>query len=1107
MENKWNFMGKSKKLNLRKFLIRMSVIIISLVVIGVSLFEYMQTTVAGVTSKPDVLVWRYRGTANDANTSTTVINTALSTNYNVTITNTQPTLDQANSYDALIVSMGKTTFGTALTNDEKDFLYDYLNGSGNRGHLIIEGEQLVAGHTAAAHNVFRSGVLKIRSYSNSTATNSSIQIVNNRHPVTSGLSRSFFTYSTSQAMRAVNPMATRLGQWQSGNNPDTVLSIWEGARRKRLVFIGFSLASWSGGTTRDGLINNAVKWVTDFTEVKLDPVVPVAPANVAPGAIGVKMGVLKFASYANASNDNLNTITSFSVYETGSAAVSSIGTLRLYNSDASGNPTGNPLSSTVFANGKATFKNMNLQVGINDRYCVMTLDVNSPADEGRAIKLQLTGASGFATKEGGRVKITGTEETGTTLIDNITPPGVPTQVYTTNLTTGTTLRVAWKPRTEWDMAGYKIYRAVDSGSGVGAYSYLTSTTVPYLNDTGLTEFNRYYYKITAYDIANKESEESHEALGIPNRRPNATSGLVASDPGTGHKVNLTWNALVGEPLDPFYDNTPDIAGYDLYATTTSGVYGKVNEKPITGTSYTHLGIKDGVKYFYKIVAIDRYGLESVMSGSSVSVIPTDSTPPKIVSIYPVEGQDYVERDVIIRVKLDDLLDTSGGISTWITLEQHNSDDTYTPVPGTVQYNAGRYELTFKPDNDLVEVGSYRITLKGGVGGVKSSATDPYLTATKVWTFGTLLSPHADFQTNTTLCGYCHSAHSATGAQIIKQPKVLDLCFTCHDGSGSSYDVKGGKYYNGARAVPLAAGGYDTSMGSTSTHFTDIANPVFGSPGYIMPIVCITCHEPHGSSNYRNLRTTINGAPNTVTAVAYGPAFSQKTVSGYEVISYVSGWEQFCGTCHSEYQIYHSVTTLSGEENWRHRTGVPLTGGGTDGHWQVRYDTPGLYTTLPTLGTPTGANITSYDITTGGNLSANTYNYIITGVNAVGESAYGDIFQVPSVPNGSKVTLEWQRIENAYKYRIYRATGVGEPNSIPISQFKYLAELPDYPTTYTDNFAAPTDSSKTPPTVGNAKLTCITCHFVHGSPSIAENGEETRLRRYDNDGICQDCHKK
>ncbi|PKM79539.1 MAG: hypothetical protein CVU89_17580, partial [Firmicutes bacterium HGW-Firmicutes-14] len=390
---------------------------------------------------------------------------------------------------------------------------------------------------------------------------------------------------------------------------------------------------------------------------------------------------------------------------------------------------------------------------------------------------------------------------------------------------------------------------------------------------------------------------------------------------------------------------------------------------------------------------------------------------------------------------------------------------------------------------------------------RSYATSPYFAADEVWTFGTLLNPHADFETNNTLCGYCHSAHSSTGPQIIKQPKVLDLCFMCHDGTGAAYDVKGGRYFNGEAAVSLPAGGYDLALGSTSTHFTDLANYVYGSPGIIMTIDCNTCHEPHGTSNYRNIRTTINGQPVTVSAVAYGPAYQYKTTSGKEIISYVDGWEQFCGVCHGEYQTYHSVTTITGEENWRHRTGMPLTGGSTDGRWVVEFPVPGLYTTLPTLGPPTGAHITNYRIVSGGLLPANTYNYIITAKNAVGESVYGSILQVPDVPADSRVELRWEGILNAYKYRIYRYGGTGDPDTLDVTQFKLVAEVPDYPYEYTDNVPPGSLSDQSPPTASAARVTCITCHYVHGTPAVAVNGEPTRLRRYDNDGLCQDCHKR
>ena len=185
--------------------------------------------------------------------------------------------------------------------------------------------------------------------------------------------------------------------------------------------------------------------------------------------------------------------------------------------------------------------------------------------------------------------------------------------------------------------------------------------------------------------------------------------------------------------------------------------------------------------------------------------------------------------------------------------------------------------------------------------------------------------------------------------------------------------------------------------------------------------------------------------------------------------------------------------------------MPLTGGSAGGRWVVQYPTPGLYTTLPTIGPPAGAQITNYTIMAGGSLPAATYNYIVTARNAVGESAYGNILQIQNVPANHRIKIEWERIENAYKYRIYRKTGTGNPNNMDVTTFSYLTEVADYPQFFIDTGTI-TPQSVSPPTTSTAKVGCITCHFAHGTSAVAEH-EPTRLRRYDNDGICQDCHKK
>jgi|GEM_PF-6587052 len=374
------------------------------------------------------------------------------------------------------------------------------------------------------------------------------------------------------------------------------------------------------------------------------------------------------------------------------------------------------------------------------------------------------------------------------------------------------------------------------------------------------------------------------------------------------------------------------------------------------------------------------------------------------------------------------------------------------------------------------------------------------------------NPHTEFQTNDRLCAYCHSAHQATGPNIIRAPKILDLCLLCHDGTGSNYDVKAGLYFNGSVYTELLSGGYDLAMGSTSTHFTDLANPVLGGSLSPMTVDCNTCHNPHGSPNYRNLRTEINGMPMTVTGIVYGPAYDVKTVSGREVATYVYGFNQFCGACHFDYLTYNGPNTWDGEINWRHRVGVPLTGGSEGGDFVISVPQPGLYTTLPTEGEPTGANLINYKIleySGPDGLADNTvYNYIVTGRNAVGESVYGSVMQVSggiSSTGKLKITITWERIINAFKYRIYRKDGPLDINAANPDDFNFLAEVGDEPTSFTDDGSAAPDVNTHPPSSSNATVNCLTCHYSHGTTVTAD--EPTRLRRLDNNGVCQDCHKK
>jgi hypothetical protein len=69
-------------------------------------------------------------------------------------------------------------------------------------------------------------------------------------------------------------------------------------------------------------------------------------------------------------------------------------------------------------------------------------------------------------------------------------------------------------------------------------------------------------------------------------------------------VTLAWNP----------NTDPDLAGYKIYETTSSGAYGAaIATVPAPATSFVVTGLQRGVTYFFVITAYDTSGNESTRS--------------------------------------------------------------------------------------------------------------------------------------------------------------------------------------------------------------------------------------------------------------------------------------------------------------------------------------------------------------------------------------------------------------------------------------------------------------------------------------------------------------
>lgn len=168
-----------------------------------------------------------------------------------------------------------------------------------------------------------------------------------------------------------------------------------------------------------------------------------------------------------------------------------------------------------------------------------------------------------------------------------------------------------------DLAGFTVMRAETPEDGKGcpcnfekvAYidlelpkgAVVKGRRVVWAEDTpGLKVGREYLYKVAAVnkdDFPGPESGTVKVALLLP---PVAPADLAAK--AGNRTVSLSWSKVV---KDTGGNTIDDLAGYDLYRTQNEAQWQEspVNNAPVKGESYTDPGLKNNVKYFYRVAAL------------------------------------------------------------------------------------------------------------------------------------------------------------------------------------------------------------------------------------------------------------------------------------------------------------------------------------------------------------------------------------------------------------------------------------------------------------------------------------------------------------------------
>lgn len=182
----------------------------------------------------------------------------------------------------------------------------------------------------------------------------------------------------------------------------------------------------------------------------------------------------------------------------------------------------------------------------------------------------------------------------------------------------TFISIGWAPNAEADVQRYIIRRSTDNATWteIGDAGITQNT----YTDTSVAPATTYYYQVRAVDWWNQggdwSSSSSASLVAADVTAPNTPSGLALAPIDTA-SIYLSWTP----------NSEGDLAGYYLYRSTDSTVpltlANRVSGSLITPSlapTYTDTGVTSGVRYYYKLVAVDYSGNASTATTASAAYI-------------------------------------------------------------------------------------------------------------------------------------------------------------------------------------------------------------------------------------------------------------------------------------------------------------------------------------------------------------------------------------------------------------------------------------------------------------------------------------------------------
>lgn len=400
---------------------------------------------------------------------------------------------------------------------------------------------------------------------------------------------------------------------------------------------------------------------------------------------------------------------------------------------------------------------------------------------------------------------------------DLTKPSTPANLGVVEVT-GSSVKLVWdQSSSPSGVTSYEVYRKKGSGNYVLVTEVpqpSSGTTVTY-EDKELLQSTGYTYKVRALDANNLQSDFSLEALGttnssarVDNQAPDTPKGFSAF--AEAGKVTLSWSPSVAG----------DVVKYRIQRTTSSsGDYSAATSFEVTDTSVSYVDstVVNGTTYYYRIQSEDVAGKVSTFSQQAVER-------PLSGSNYTDPHGNFMDPNREDMCKYCHSAHSSRGYTLMIGYEQF--DTCYLCHDGTgSKYNT-------KLDFDVTSNTSHHKVPQG-----KTLCTDCH-------------NPHFQSTSNTTK----NVVTSGVTGKVNGSPRILEAEY-----AGKTTKYMGNEYCLNCHGVnsslPRPFGlDHETYFTSSKHNSAKMDLPVSGSN-----IVCLNCHEYHGSSDFPLLKNSNSAA--------------------------------------------------------------------------------------------------------------------------------------------------------------------------------------------------------------------------------------------------------